>query len=338
MRSSSRTVRWYRCDAASRDAVIVKPSLSRRVRNFLRSRLPDPDVRGKTMVLYAREGVRRSRAWAGMFSEFHSVLGALAYAERCGAAALRIDFRSPLYVDADRGPNWWLYFFERDVMAVTPEQPRGEVHLNRPWSKYGKYGGFSDLINGATPYLYPMTFGVSRTEVHRLLSTYIRVRQPIAEEIRRRVGESFTAGAYLVGVHYRGTDSIRGRLGRLNDSNTTRVPYRAYADEVRRVLEAAAPARHHIVVATDEREALTFMQREFGGAVVYLEDVTRAHAGGQPIHFDATLPASRYEKGKAGLVDCLLLAACSYLVKGRSNLSDASLAFNPRLAYSFCLA
>jgi hypothetical protein len=36
-------------------------------------------------------------------------------------------------------------------------------------------------------------------------------------------------------------------------------------------------------------------------------------------------------------VDCLRLAATDYLVKGRSNLSDASLAFNPRLPYSFCL-
>ena len=34
---------------------------------------------------------------------------------------------------------------------------------------------------------------------------------------------------------------------------------------------------------------------------------------------------------------CLLLAATNYLVKGRSNLSDASLAFNPRLRYSFCV-
>jgi len=32
-----------------------------------------------------------------------------------------------------------------------------------------------------------------------------------------------------------------------------------------------------------------------------------------------------------------LLSRASYLVKGRSNLSDASLAFSPQLPYSFCL-
>jgi len=59
------------------------------------------------------------------------------------------------------------------------------------------------------------------------------------------------------------------------------------------------------------------------------------------------LPA-RYEDGSrrlefwygdvrnAALVDSLVLARTSYLVKGRSNLSDASLVFNPALPYSFC--
>ncbi len=55
----------------------------------------------------------------------------------------------------------------------------------------------------------------------------------------------------------------------------------------------------------------------------------------QAVHLDLTLPVSNYQKGKSALVDCLVLAATSYLVKGRSNLSDASLAFNPNLPYSF---
>ena len=69
-------------------------------------------------------------AWAGLFSEFHSVLGALAYAEAHGAAGVRVDFRSPLYVDPARGPNWWTYFFERDLMPIGSRSSSGEVHLN----------------------------------------------------------------------------------------------------------------------------------------------------------------------------------------------------------------
>jgi hypothetical protein len=331
-------VEWFRCGPGPRESAPVPPSISRRLRNFVRDRLPDPDVRGRTMVVYARQGLRKRTAWAGMFSEFHAVIGALAYGERHGAAGVRIDFRSALYVDPSRGPNWWPYFFENDVMPLTVDPPRGEVHLKRPWSKFGKYGGFCDVVNGATPYLYPMTFGIPRDEVHRLVATHLRVRPEISEDVQRRIDAAFEPGAFVVGVHYRGTDSIHGVLGRLNDSRTSRTPYRAYADEVRRVLEERSAARYQVVVATDEQECLTFMRQQFGGAVVCVEDVARARVGGPAIHFDTTLPATKYEKGRAGLVDCLLLAACGYLVKGRSNLSDASLAFNPRLPYSFCLA
>jgi hypothetical protein len=59
-------------------------------------------------------------------------------------------------------------------------------------------------------------------------------------------------------------------------------------------------------------------------------------AGHRAIHLDRTLPVSKYQKALTALLDSLLLAATSYLVKGRSNLSDASLAFNPDLPFSLC--
>ena len=78
------------------------------------------------MVLYSRRtfpkvtrnGIRSD--FHGLFSEFHSVLGALAYAEAHGAAGVRVDFRSPLYEERDRGPNWWTYYFESDAMPIQP--------------------------------------------------------------------------------------------------------------------------------------------------------------------------------------------------------------------------
>ena len=259
---------WYRSNAPLAPEEMPRPSASRAIRNWFRARLPDPDVRDKTIVLYARRGLRKKTAWAGMFSEFHAVLGALAYAERRGAAGVRVDFRSALYVDRARGPNWWTYFFSQAEMPVRSEPPHGDVHLTKALAKYGRYGGFCDVVNGGTPYLYPMTYG----------------------------------------------------------------------GEVRRAIAAAAPPRYQVVVATDETDFLDFMRREFGDEhVLYSEDAPRARAGGPPVHFDATLGVSNYWKGKAGLIDCLLLARSDYLVKGRSNLSDASLAFNADLPYSLCL-
>lgn len=332
----SRGAEWYRSDRTAPPPDLLKPTIGRTARNWLRGRLPEPAVAGKTIVLYARQGFRKSSAWAGMFSEFHSVLGALAYAEAHAAAGVRVDFRSALYVDRERGPNWWTYFFERDLMAVGAVPSVGEVHLNRTLAKFGRLGGFCDVVNGTTPYLYPMTYGVSRRDVHRLLASYISVRQPILDEVARTTAEATEPGAFVVGVHYRGTDSTR-RSGLLTDNQTTRVSYQEYGDEVRRALEVAAPRSYQVFVASDEVEFLEFMRAEFRGRVICSEDAPRVHAADQAIHLDRSLPVSNYQKGKSGLVDCLRLAAADYLVKGRSNLSDASLAFNPRLPYSFCL-
>jgi hypothetical protein len=332
---------WYRSTA---EPPKVGVSSVRTVRDWLRSRLPEPDVRGKMMVLHSRQtfpkvsrrGLRSEGH--GLFSEFHSVLGALAYAETERAAGVRVEFRSPLYVEAERGPNWWTYFFEQAVMHLgrPTSGSTSDVHLNKVITKYGRYGGFSDVVQGSTPYLYPMTYGLCRSALQRLLNAHIRVRAEIRDEATKFVATQFEAGAYVVGVHYRGTDATHNWTGALTHYRTTPVPYRAYADEVRRVLEAAAPGVHQVFVATDELTFLDFMQREFGDRVCQFEGSPRVPAGGRAVHLDRHLPVSNYQKGKSALVDALVLAATSYLVKGRSNLSDASLAFNLELPYSFC--
>src|SRR5262245_31973981 len=334
----SRLPDWYRSEAPIGLGDAPRPSASRAIRNWIRARLPDPEVRDKTIVVYARQGLRKKSAWAGMFSEFHHALGALAYGERRGAAAVRIDFRSALYLDPRRGPNWWAYFFTRSELPLRDAAPAGEVHLTRRLAKYGRYGGFCDLVNGATPYLYPMTYGIGRADLHRLVETHVEVRPEIRSDVDRFVSAAFVPGAFVVGVHYRGTDSTHSAFGLVNDYRIAPVPYAKYLDEVRRTIAAAAPARYQVLVATDERDFVEFMRREIGDEhVVCVEDAPRTSAGGAAIHFDRTLGVSNYEKGRSGLIDCLLLARSSYLVKGRSNLSDASLVFNETLPYSLCL-
>jgi hypothetical protein len=336
----SHAIEWYRSSTMPPRA---RPSATRAVRDWLRARLPEPDVRGKTIVLHSRRTLPRV-SWAGtrsdfhgLFSEFHSVLGALAYGEAHGSAGVRVDFRSPLYHDPDRGPNWWTYFFDPAAMRLDPGQPAvgDEVHLDGVLTKYGTYGGFSDVVGGPLAYLYPMTYGVSRLALHRLLTAHVHVRPEILDEVARFTAARFERGAYVVGVHYRGTDSTRNWTGAFTHYRTSRVPYGAYADEVRRALDAAAPREYQVFVATDEIDCLDFMRREFGDRVLALDDAPRVRPHQQAVHLDRTLPVSNYQKGKSALVDCLVLAATSYLVKGRSNLSDASLAFNPQLPYSF---
>jgi hypothetical protein len=328
---------WYRTGAgpaAPPPADLARPTAGRRIKRWFRDRLPDPNVRDRTMVLYCRQGLQRHTSWPGMFSEVFSVLGALHYGEAHGAAALRVDFRSPHYLDPQRGPNWWTYFFARDLMPLAADAreiaAHAEIHLNRPLAKYGRYGGFGDRVYGATPQMYPMTAGVPRAELHRLWAAHLQPTVEIAAKADAGAARWFAPDAYVVGVHYRGTDTAR-------HYPFYRIPYEAYADEIGRVLEAAAPARFTVFVATDEAAFVEFMERTFPGRVIYSAEAPRVAADDEPIHFNRSLAASGYVKGESALIDCLLLSRTAYLVKGRSNLSDASLLVNPQLPYSFCV-
>jgi hypothetical protein len=162
------------------------------------------------------------------------------------------------------------------------------------------------------------------------------VRREIAEEVQQLVATRFEVGSFVIGVHYRGTDATHRWSGIFNHYRSTPVPYDAYVDEVRRVLERVAPRTYQVFVATDEIECFERMQREFGDRMIAYDSAPRVPADSQALHLDRSLAVSNHLKGKSAIVDCLLLAATDYLVKGRSNLSDASLAFKPTLPYSFC--
>jgi hypothetical protein len=332
--------RWWRStDAAPQ----VAPSWKRVLRNRVQSLLKERDVAGRAIVIeprrtlpqLGRHGLRAE--FHGLFSEFHSVLGGLVYARQHGSPAVRVDYRSGLYVEPARGSNWWEYFFERARMVLDParDDPYNEVRLDGRLDKYGRHGGFSDVVQGTTPYLYPLTYGVSRRELHDLIATHVAIRSDILEEVQRLASSLFESGAYIVGVHYRGTDATRGWKGLFTNYRSAPVPYGSYVSETARVIAAASPDRYRVFVATDEADFLSRMRAEFGNRVVAYDGSPRVAAGGQAVHLDRTLPVSPYQKGRSALVDALLLSKTSYLVKGRSNLSDASLAFNPNLPYSF---
>src|SRR5262249_21231326 len=158
--------------------------------------------------------------------------------EANGAAALRVEFRSPLYVEPVRGPNWWTYFFEPQLMRLPGgSESADEVRLDGRFAKYGRYAGFSDVVCGSTPYLYPMTCGIDRAALHRLMGAHIRVRAEILDEVARFRTARFEPGAYVVGVHYRGTDATHNWRGAFTHYRREAVPYNVYVDEVRRALD-----------------------------------------------------------------------------------------------------
>jgi hypothetical protein len=173
-----------------------------------------------------------------------------------------------------------------------------------------------------------MTTGMSRAALHAIWASHIRPQPAILAKVDAFVSRWFDRDTFIAGVHYRGTDTARHHPFQ-------RVPYETYAEEVRRVLETARPARFRVFVATDETEFVDFMDRTFPGATLYATDAPRVSRDAEAIHFNRSIAASGYQKGESALIDCLLLARSNWLVKGRSNLSDASLLVNPSMPYSF---
>lgn len=156
----------------------------------------DPSVDGATMVLYCRSALPFTPApagqagrgglqrWSGMFSEVHSVLGALRYAERHGAAAVRPHFTSPPYANAE-GDNWWEYHFAPTMKLDGYTEGAPEVHFSGWVARFGRFGGFGRFVfgDGSTLPYFPVRGAIHRREGQRLWRRYIRPRAHVVEKV-----------------------------------------------------------------------------------------------------------------------------------------------------------
>ncbi len=272
----------------------VRLPASRAVRNWLRARLPEPDVRGKTIVLYSRRTFPKV-SWAGtrsdfhgLFSEFHSVLGALAYAAAHGSAGVRVDFRSPLYHERGRGPNWWTYFFESANMRLrsarirrwpvwrsAPERYRHEIrHLRRLLGHRRWTAGVSvpdDLRNQPVGPPSP----ADRTSPRAAGNP--RRGRAIHRATR------FEPGAYVVGVHYRGTDATHKWTGALTQLPARRqCPTRRTADEECGGPRSRPPRRASMPGVRRDRRGRLSRVHAAGSSAIACVHLDRRCAAGAP--------------------------------------------------------
>ena len=237
---------------------------------------------------------------SGLFSEVAAVVGCLDELEtRPGLyAGMCVDFSEHgLYYDPAAGPNWWQYFFEPLTMG-TPAGARARTVDD--W----EHDAFAEGVELA----------MSRARAAELLQRYVRVRPSL---LRQRDAEWAAMGAagHMIGVHYRGTDKWEG---------APVVPYDTLARVIEQAMPAAAATR--IFLATDEQSCVEFLRAAFRDRLVY-RDISRA-VDGRPLHKAA---GSGRRKGEDAMLDCLLLARCTCLIRTDSDLGLFSTFFNPHL-------
>ena len=238
---------------------------------------------------------------SGLFAEFLAVVGALAQVEQYPAihAGLHVDFGDQgLYYDRAMGSNWWEYFFEpiefgtRAGALVTPIT---DTHEHDQLTYHAET--------------------MPRNRAHEIIARHVRPKPKIKELVENYVRENF-GGAFVIGLHYRGTDK---------HEEAPRVPYDVVVSEINAAIDGAGTDRIKIYVATDEQAFLDFMVERFPERLIF-RPMFRS-ADGRPI--DVTNSDSNYKKGEDAIVDCLLLSRADRLIRTASNLSLCSTFFNP---------
>ena len=248
---------------------------------------------------------------AGFFSIFFQVLAAYKIAQINGQE-LFLDFNAAPYFDSCRDEaTWWDYYFAStgQLTTVSNSSYRVEADIRVVQTIFEQHQ------------LSALGASLDRTMAHQLIQQI-----PIKEEANREVesaSQSFSQSEFVVGLHYRGTDKVSGL-----SKETQRVDYQF----VSRILQdlQLLPFSFSLFVATDEVAFISHLQRIYPGKLIFT-DAERSE-GETPIHF-ASNRASPYNLGMEALVDSILLSKCDFLFRCDSNLSHASLFFNPSIDY-----
>lgn len=179
-----------------------------------------------------------------------------------------------------------------------------------------------DLLTAPETRLF-YTLNVTIDEANRLFFSRYRFKPEILREARNKFAALTDQKKCLLGLHYRGTDKMRG------DPWAEGNPL----DATVFLNHAKAILNHHkeidgVYIATDEQAFLDFARREITTHPVYGEDLKRHVSHGMGLH---TMPGDPAEKAKEAVMVMLMLAECRYMVKTTSLLSAWSKVINPEL-------
>jgi len=233
----------------------------------------------------------------GLFASANLVLGQISLYENGrlpNCQGLMVDFNQyGLYYESNHGPNWWNYFFEPICLGETTSCP-----FFMSWEE----GCDAFRAKSALP----------RQEALALVKKHIRIQPHIRKKVESFIQEHFL-GAYIIGIHYRGTDKC---------SEAPRVDYNTVIAAARN--QIPQEKSYQIFVATDEKLFLEAMQQAFPFRII-ARDAHRS-MGEAGVHFSGY---DGYQLGEEALTDCLLLSKCDLLIRTSSNLSLWSTYFQP---------
>jgi hypothetical protein len=265
-------------------------------------RKPQSAVRGKKPVL----GLGPVNAiltppsyHSGFFSALFTVIGFVQECERAAWEGYVVDFSDQgNFYEPSMGPNWWTYYFEPICKVPT------SASSDRPLAEEQK-----------------MQFGLDvtfqdRNEVNSFIQKYIHVNQTVQSVLEGEIAQYFD-GTPVIGVSYVRPDRVlvRSSGGFLHFFNAI--------DKLLREEDSK------IFVSTDDDDFLQQMIARYGSKVMY-RDVPR-YVDGVKTAYQSLEP--NFDRGLDEIIECLLLAECTAIVRTNSHMSIAASLFNPELKF-----
>lgn len=238
----------------------------------------------------------------GFGSTFSAVLHALNKYDKGSFSGIHINLDRGSFVDAERGPNWWDYYFE----PIDFESVGAEVFMYE-----------------RRQYLYLVNEGyrLSNARVQALVQKYVHLKPEMDQELEAFVADHFN-GYYVIGVHHRGTDKVK---------EAQLVPFAVTQQKLEKTIAKLSQdqlERLRIFVATDEQDFLDLMAACYPDQVIYADFVRSTDD--KPLHYSKDKYSSNYQKGKEAILDCYLLSRCDVLIfPASSSLSYFSSKLNP---------
>lgn len=255
----------------------------------------------------ANGGVCSIEIWnshLGFFGHLYMCIAIFQYCERHGLTP-HVRCSSPNYLDPERGPDWLEYYFTKQQSNSAP----------RDLSKIRYTSGMYDvkLVGlGVQPH-------TSIEDAMYVFNRHLRIKPHIVETVEnfwKNVGNN----GPVLGIHYRGTDKSL-EAPRVSLEHCLTVAKRHIMQN---------PNTSAVFVASDEQRFIDLIKELITDLPVYSRDDHYRSRDGQPVHHNMT-ESGGYEKGEDALVNALLLAKCTTLIRTTSLLSASASLFNPHL-------
>lgn len=233
----------------------------------------------------------------GFFSLFIQAIYGIDFAARNGIP-YHVDFGNMRYCYSDRrqgDPNWWNYYFRQPI----PQRP---AHLPAVVNRFHE--------------LYPIPIW-DRSHFRRM-NAHVQ-RLVFEDDVVKHIDAARKKVVDLnaLGVHVRRTDHPDSILP-------------VEVGDYYRVIDKLIDRHNMLFLSTDDDRVVQDFRKRYG-AKVHVNDVKRS-SDTQAVHRNFEHD-DRLRLGLDVLTDCLCLASCKKLVLTFSNVSYASLLFNPGVPY-----